>query len=167
MAKERAGKATPARTATAKSASGRVRKASKKQAKILAKKEARAKSKIPGSFRLVRQVYAVFRDNWRKLVGIVSVYLILNIVFASGLGTIGASINSIKDNLQNSKHISDALSGFGSLVGSAGANSSSTGAVLESILIVIESLVIIWALRQLLAGNSITVKNAYYRSMTP
>jgi hypothetical protein len=38
---------------------------------------------------------------------------------------------------------------------------------MPSVLLVLESLVIIWALRQLLAGQKISVKQAYYHSMAP
>lgn len=152
---------------TASAESARVRKATKRQEKQLAKKKARKQSKFPNSFKLVGQVFSIFKANWKTLLGIVIVYLILNIVFASGLGTISSSISNIKDNLQTSGQLGSALGGLGTLVGSAGANSSQTGAILQSFLIVLESLVIIWALRHLLANQKITVKNAYYRAMTP
>lgn len=164
MAKKRAGKAKPA---SAKAVVSRVRKVSKRQSKKLAKKQALTTVKIPNSFRLVGQVYQIFRANWRKLLGIVIVYLILNVIFASGIGTITSSISSIKDNLQTSGQLSGALTGFGTLVGSSGSNSSQTGSMLQSLLIVIESLVIIWSLRQILANKAITVKEAYYHSMAP
>jgi len=167
MAKKRAGKAKPAKLVSAKGASSRVRKANKRQSKKLAKKEALNRTKMPNSFRLVGQVYQIFRVNWRILLGVVIVYLILNVIFASGFGTISSSISSIKNNLETSGQLSGALAGFSTLVGSAGSNSSQTGSILQSLLIVIESLVIIWALRQILAGKAITVKEAYYRSMTP
>lgn len=155
---------TPARLANT-----RVRKTTKKQKKQLNKRETRANTKLPSSFRLVGKVYRIFRANWRKLLGIVIIYFLLNIVFASGFGTISSTIDIIKADLDASggRHFTNALSGFGSLVGSAGTSSSQTGSVLQSILIVIESLVIIWALRQILAGKTISVKDAYYRSMTP
>src|SRR5207244_305337 len=99
MAKKRAGRAKSAKVASKNSAATRVRKAAKRQQVRLAKKEARSKGKLPNSFRLVGQVYRLFKANWQKLLGIVLVYLILNIVFASGIGTISSTINTIKDNL--------------------------------------------------------------------
>ena len=145
----------------------RTRKLTRGQKKTLAKKEARKRTKLPGSFRLTWRVFGTLRAYWKILGGIVLVYLILNIIFASGISGLGASVAEIKANLENGDRFWNALGGFSSLVGSAGVSSSQTASILQSILIILESLVIIWALRQLLAGNKAGVKQAYYQSMSP
>ena len=151
----------------AKKTGSRTRKLTRGQKKTLAKKEARKRTKLPGSFRLTWRGFGTLRAYWKILGGIVLVYLILNIIFASGISGLGASVAEIKANLENGDRFWNALGGFSSLVGSAGAGSSQTASILQSVLIILESLVIIWALRQLLAGNKIGVKQAYYQSMTP
>jgi|SRR5579862_2272656 len=154
-----------------KAASGdtRVRKLTKKQAKAKAKSEARKLKPVIGSFRLTWRVFGIFRRHWKTLGGIVLVYLILNIIFASGISNVSSAFSSIKSDLNTGggHALWHAAGGFGSLVGSAGASTSATGSALQSVLFVLESLVIIWALRHLLSGQSITVKLAYYRSMAP
>ncbi len=146
----------------------RIRKLTRRQKKHVNKKEAKQKN-IPNSFKLTGMVFTTIRAYWKTLGGIVLVYLILNIIFASGISNLSGAVSNIKDNLQTSggQHFWDAVSGFGSLVGSSGASSSQTASILQSILIILSSLVIIWALRQLLAGNSIGVKQAYYHAMAP
>src|SRR5262249_33506988 len=69
-------------------------------------------------------------------------------------------------NIHNNHNLSDAFSGYGSLIGgsSGGGQADST---VQTFLLILESLVIIWALRQLLAGEVIKVKQAYYQSMSP
>jgi hypothetical protein len=148
---------------------GRTRKLTKKQVKTKAKIEARKLKPVAGSFRLTGRVIKVFGQHWKPLGGIVLVYLILNIIFASGISNISATFDNIKTDLNTGggHGLWHAAGGFGSLVGSAGASSSSTGSALQSMLFVLESLVIIWALRHLLSGQAITVKQAYYRSMAP
>jgi len=94
------------------------------------------------------------------------VYLVLNIVFANGLSTVINNFSSVKDNLAASRNFSGALDGFGSLLGGS-AGGSESASVIQSVLIVLMSLVIIWALRQLLAGKKFSVKEAYYNSMFP
>jgi hypothetical protein len=146
------------------------KRVSKKQAKAVAKAEARQRAPLPSSLKLTADVFRIFRAHWRTLLGIVAVYLLLNIVFASGLSSLSSAVTDIKTNLNGtagSHTLAKALSGFGSLVGSSGASGSARASVLQSSLFVIESLVIIWALRQLLAGNRIGVKEAYYHSMYP
>ncbi|MBI4033439.1 hypothetical protein HY379_00390 [Candidatus Saccharibacteria bacterium] len=147
----------------------RTRKLTRGQKKQVSKKEAQKHGRLPGSFRLTWRVFGTTRTYWKPLGGIVLVYLILNIIFASGISSLSSTVNNIKANLEASggRDFSEALSGFGSLVGSAGAGGSQTASILQSILIILESLVIIWALRQLLAGNKVGVKQAYYQSMTP
>lgn len=145
----------------------RTRKLTRGQKKSVAKKTAKNRTKLPGSFRLTGQVFKTLRTYWKPLGGIVLVYLVLNIIFASGISNLSSSVSDIKANLEGSDKFWNALGGFGTLVGSAGAGDSQTATVLQSILIILESLVVIWALRQLLAGTTIGVKEAYYRSMTP
>jgi hypothetical protein len=130
-----------------------------------------AKSELPNSFKLTLQVFSIIKAFWRPLLGIVLVYLVLNVVFASGLSNLSTAVSGIKTNLNNTSSASyplaKGISGFGALVGSAGVSGSASGSILQSILFVIESLVIIWALRQLLAAKSVTVKEAYYHSTYP
>lgn len=99
------------------------------------------------------------------------VYLVLNILFASGVGNLNAEVQNIKDNFNNQGAVAHPLiagvSGFAALLGSGGASGSPTGSMLQYLLFVIESLVIIWALRQLMAGKSFSVKQAYYHAMAP
>jgi hypothetical protein len=127
--------------------------------------------KIPNSFQLTAQALNIIKTYWRPLFGIVIVYGILNIIFASGLSGLDAAVNDIKANLNNSTDgvhpLARGLSGFGSLVGSAGASGSSSASILQSLVFIVESLVIIWALRQLLAGKIVRIKMAYYSSMYP
>jgi hypothetical protein len=147
---------------------GRTRKLSKKQQKAKAKTEARKLKPVIGSFKLTWGVFKVFREHWQPLGGIVLVYLILNVIFASGVSNISTTFINIKNDLNGGgQGLWHAAGGFGSLLGTAGASSSGTGSALQSMLFVLESLVIIWALRHLLSGQAVSVKLAYYRSMGP
>ncbi len=147
----------------------RQRKATRLQKRKYTKKTTRSYKPIPGNFKLIGQVFSTFKQYWRPLGGIVLVYLLLNIIFASGLSNVGSAFNEIKFELQaqGGGQFLNALGGFGSLVGSAGVNSSETASVLQAVLFALESLVIIWALRHLLAGQAIKVKQAYYGAMMP
>jgi hypothetical protein len=145
----------------------RTRRLTRGQKKQAAKKKAQKRAKLPGSFRLSWLALKTLRTYWKPLGGIALVYVILNVVFASGISGLNSSIAGIKANLADGDRFRNALDGFGTLVGSAGAAGSQAASVLQSILIILTSLVIIWALRQLLAGNSVRVKQAYYQSMTP
>lgn len=146
----------------------RVRNLTRKQRREKAKKEVGKRPEIPGSFKLSQQVFKTMRTYWKPLGRIFLVYLILNIVLASGLGNINNSVNTIKNDLSKSgHHLSTGFSGLGTLLGSAWSGGSGSSSAMQSILLIIGSLVIIWALRQLLANKQIKVKQAYYSSMFP
>lgn len=140
--------------------------ASKTRQRRAAKKDAHQPVKIPGSFRLTGHVFGVFRDNWKTLGGIMLVYLLINALFAGGISNFASALTSLKDNIgtDGSGAISGAFNGFASLLGG---NDSPSGSAIQTILIIVQSLVIIWALRHLLAGKPVGVKQAYYNSMTP
>lgn len=167
MAKREAKRSKGATTSDSNYSSSRRRKLGKKQSKAKAKKEVRQRSAIPGSFKLVGQVFVILKQFWRPLGGVLLVYLILNIVLVGSLGNLSSKVADIKNNLDNNtgSRLSSGLNGFGNLV--AGGNSTQTSSVMQSILLVIASLAVIWSLRQLLAGEKIGIKQAYYHSMGP
>lgn len=168
--KRKSSKKTSAKKPVA--AKTRAKKATKKQAKTKDKTQIHLLAPLPNVFKLTSQVFSIYKNFWRPLLGIVVVYLILNIIFASGMSNLNSAVNDIKTNLNDSSGatahpLTKAISGFGTLVGTAGVSGSASGSILQSVLFVLESLVIIWALRQLLAGKIIGVKEAYYHSMYP
>lgn len=156
---------------TVKPAAARTRKLSKKQTRVKAKKESLARTKLPNGFGLSLKVFDLLKKQWRLFGGILIIYLLLNIIFASGISDISNTVSSIKDNLNsngsNAHPLVAGLSAFAALVVSSGASSSATGSTLQTTLVILESLVIIWALRHVLAGHKVGVKESYYKSMTP
>lgn len=120
---------------------------------------------IPGSFNLTFHSFEIIRRHWKILGGIAAVYLVASALVASGLSNFISELTSIKQqqDLADKSGLSAAFSSFSELLG----GNSQTGSAMQSLLIVILSLVIIWSLRQLLAGEKITIKQAYYQSMFP
>jgi hypothetical protein len=130
--------------------------AKKRSVKIVPKKDPKKRHAPAGSFRLVADSIRLLVNNWRVLGGIMAVYLALNLLFANGLTGLNHSLNTVKKG-----------SGSSSIFGSSVNSGQQTGSFFQTALLVIGSLVIIWALRQLFAGNKITIKEAYYKSMGP
>lgn len=146
----------------------RRRQPTKKQAKALAKTEAKELARPLGSFRLCAQVFKIMGRYWKTLGGIIIIYLILNVIFASGVSNINSTVNTIKGDLNNisgqSHPLVSASTGFLVLVTSGGSSSSAAGAALQVMLVIIISLVVIWTLRQLLAGKIVKIKQAFYNA---
>src|SRR3989338_1277427 len=147
----------------------RRRKATRLQKRKYDKRTTKTYSPIPTGFQLVGQTFAVFKKFWKPLGGIALVYIILSIFFASGFSNIGSSFEDIKLDLQSEGrwHLPEAVGGFGSLLSNAGLTSSEADSVMQIALFIIVSLVIIWALRHLLAGQAIKIKQAFYSAMSP
>lgn len=159
---------------------GVSKKPAKKPAKAGAsKKNAKAKIKapthppshiharLPGGLKLAAQACTIIYAFKRTIFGIFLVYLALNLFFASGVGIIHSNITSLRTEVRDSGKFSQALNDLGSLTTGAGWSSSDAGSALQSFLFIIASLATIWALRQLLAGEHVSVKNAYYQGMAP
>lgn len=132
-----------------------------------AKKTVHVHAKLPGSLKLGWQSLSILNTFKWPLGGIFLVFLGLNLLFASGIGIIGSNITSLREDSSNTSRIGQAFTDFGSLAGGAGWSSAEASSALQSILFIIASLAIIWALRQLLAGEKVTVKQAYYLGMAP
>jgi len=144
--------------------SGRTRKLSKSQQRAKAKKQAKNQKPLPGSFKLTARVIATLWKFWKPLGGIFIIYVALNAIFVTGLIS---GLDGTASRLAQSHGLSNAVRGFGSLLGS-GTSVSTTGvSMAQTVLLILESLVIIWALRQLLAGEKIKVKQAYYQATAP
>lgn len=154
---------------TKSTAAVRVRKTTKLQKRRYEKRSTRKYTPLPGSFKLVADSVRLMKKHWRILGGIVAIYLILNIIFVGALSNIGSAVDQIKQNFEatGGKQLGQAFSGLGTLIGSSGTSGSGSASILQVFLIIVESLVIIWALRQLLAGQNIGVKQAYYSATTP
>jgi hypothetical protein len=111
---------------------------------------------VIGSFKLTWQSLIFIKKFWHPLGGIAAIYALLNLFFASGLVS---NASFVVGNIKSSR-FNDALDSFGSIL----SGSSDQTATMQTILFIIESLVIIWALRHLFSGENIRVKHAYYHS---
>jgi hypothetical protein len=121
--------------------------------------------KLPGSWRMAWQALLILKDFWRSLGLIILIFSLLNLVLASGLSAVIRNVNNLNLELAGGR-MDNALAQFGSLAGGSGATGDS-GSAVSSIIFIIASLAFIWALRQLLAGDKIKVKEAFYKGMAP
>ena len=107
----------------------------------------------------------------RVFLGLTLVYVILSLIFVRGFGQ-GVNIPQIKDSL-NSLY-EGKLGGpktsallFGVLVTSGNTTANTDGGIYQSMLLIIMSLATIWALRQVLSGKKISVKDSFYKGLYP
>ena len=126
--------------------------------------------KLPGAFRLFGRALRLLRRHWKTLGGIILVYGFLQLVLVRGLGA-GLNLQELKTTLQDSfggqGGLLTGVTLFGVLLGSGGSGANPGTGLYQSLLVILVSLALVWALRQIQAGSRIRVKEAFYKGMYP
>jgi hypothetical protein len=144
----------------------------KKSGKVVAKpRRLKQPKRLPNVFKLSKIAALTVWQHKRLFAGITVIYGLLNLVLVQGIAG-NADLTELKQTLDqaftgNFGSLVSGLSIFAVLVGSAGNASSETAGAYQLFLALIGSLAIIWALRQVLAGNSLRIRDGYYRGMYP
>lgn len=115
-------------------------------------------------------VQLIARDK-RLFGGIIAIYGFLNILLIQGLVS-GNNLSNFKDSLNSafSGNISGVGSGAGNfalLLGNTSNNSSQNAGAYQTMLSIIVTLAIIWALRQVSLGKKPLIRDSYYKGMAP
>lgn len=128
--------------------------------------------RIPGSIALLRASLKLLKGNWKVFLGIAAVFGILNLVLVTGFSVV--NLNEAKQSFGaalNGQLVSQVTSGLGLfvyLLGSSNtASANPTAGVYRLVLMVVVSLAIIWALRQVHAGSKIRIRDTFYQGMYP
>ncbi len=119
---------------------------------------------LPNVIQLTKQTIESTRVHIKVLSGITLVYGLLSLLLVRGLGA-GINVAQLRDQAGN--HVAGSLATYFELLGNNSDASNPNAGVYQTILFIIGSLAIIWALRQLAAGERPSVKDAYYRGMYP
>jgi hypothetical protein len=143
----------------------------KKPGKKPKKEPAAPLPKLPNVWQLTKTTWQTLWEHKKLFIGITIIYGLLNLVLVQGLAG-GTDVSSLKHALGqayngNFGSLASAFSIFTVLVGSSGNSSSQAAGGYQLFLGIITSLAVIWALRQILAGTSIRIRDAYYRGMYP
>lgn len=125
--------------------------------------------KLSGSFRLMSDSLSFLRQEWKIFGGILIIYFVLSFVLGGG-ARINEQLAQVEQGVDQTFSESDGqakgLKLLGSLLNSGGPTSKD-GAAYSTLLIVIISLATIWALRQRMAGESMRIRDAFYKGMYP
>lgn len=128
-------------------------------------------SKLTGSFRLFKDSLELVMQHWKIFGGITLVYLLLTLLLVSGFGS-RLDVPELKTELQtiftgSTADLTTGLTLFGLLLGTTNAAASEGGAAYQSMIIIMISLAVIWTLRQVMASQSASVRDAFYKGMYP
>jgi hypothetical protein len=122
---------------------------------------------LPSSFKLLKRSIGTLKTHWKLFGGIVVVYAVLNLLLVQSF--FGIDIGAIRENIGNAvtgwNKFASAFSSVTYMFSNSGtANSSSAYRVS---LMAVGSLAVIWGLRQVLAGNKVRIRDAFYQGMYP
>lgn len=154
------------RAARIRNFSVKKRLADRRVQRVEAKK---SHKKITGSFRLFADSTSMLRQHWKIFGGILLVYLVLSIALIGVRGS-GIDITQAKEHLNDSSEVGQLganLVMLSLVAGSGTGPSTQSGAAYQSIVLLIISLAIIWALRQIMAGKKIRIRDAFYKGTYP
>lgn len=137
-----------------------------------AKKPAKPTRKLPAAFRLFAQACTMPARHWEIFGGILLIYAVLNIVLIGGL--VGSDeLVALKDVLADTftgqfGSVTTGLALFGFLITEgSGSVASGVASAYQTMLLLLISLALIWALRQVYAGHKVRVRDAFYQGMHP
>lgn len=168
--KKLTGKNKPAPSKAAKDGPRRLKKPTYKSFK-LNKKIKPTQPKLPSAYKIFKAALRVVKDNKKLIFGIALIYALLTLILVNGFGS-SLNVSELKDGLSEVTdgglaNLTIATTLFGALVTSAGNSVSATGGVYQSVLLVIFSLATIYSLRRIFAGETITIKDSFYKGMYP
>lgn len=160
---------TPAKAAPVSTAPRKLKKPTYQSFKL--QKRIKHSSQLPSSFRIFVSSLKILLRHWRLFVLIAIVYGLIMFVLVGGTGN-RVDSNGIKEAVKvstNGKNV-QLISGvtiFGALIGSATTAAQGAASAYVTVLFLMVSLAIIWALRELQVGNAITLRDAFYKGMRP
>lgn len=137
----------------------------------LSKRIKHPKPPVLGSFRLMRKSVLVLFRNWKLFLGIFLIYLFLTLFLVRGFN-VNQNTGSIKDLVDqllnaNTGKVLSGLAIFVTLIANAGSTQSETASGFMFIFMLVTTLVIIWGLRQSVAGTKVRVRDAFYKGVYP
>lgn len=138
----------------------------------LTKKQPKPTTKLSSAWKLLRGSISFLSKNKKLFGGILLVNLVLSLVLVRGF-IVDSEVVSLKETFSELFDAGDAslFVALGLFVGmvstETAAASSEVASLYQSIIFVISSLAIIWAIREVYADKKPTVKSAFYSGMYP
>ncbi|MFI5270998.1 MAG: hypothetical protein ACHQT9_03060 [Candidatus Saccharimonadales bacterium] len=126
--------------------------------------------KLPSVWKIVKEASSLLWTNKWLFLGITGIYALLTVILVQGFSG-NTNVSSLKSSFDqatkgNLGELGSGLGVFLTLLGSSGSSSAASGPY-QLLLGLIVSLAVIWALRQVLAGNEIRIRDTFYRGMYP
>ena len=132
-----------------------------------AKPVTKARAKLPPGWKLFRQALQLLWRHRKLFLGITGIYAVLSVLLVQNLDS-SLSVSSLQSVIGGSAdRLSKGVVTVQWLASGSGSTTSQTSNVFQGILFISVSLAIIWALRQVMTGHHVRIRDAFYRGMYP
>jgi hypothetical protein len=126
---------------------------------------------LPSGWSIFKRAVSTVWSAKKLFLGIALIYGVLNLLLVQGLGNTG-DIQTLKSSFDTAFHgqIGHLFSGlvvFSFLVVSSGNSANTSSSPYQTILVLFISLIVIWSLRQSVAGVVVRVRDAFYQGGYP
>ena len=128
--------------------------------------------KLPSAWSVAKKSLGVLRRHYRLFLGIAAIYALLNILLVRGFS--GATdLTPLKEIVSGEYpggvgQLTTGLTLFALLFTASGTGSSDVASAYQTFLIVVTSLAVVWALRQVMAGEErVRIRDSFYKGMYP
>ena len=133
--------------------------------------EPKAVTKLPNVWQLTVSTGKLIWGNKKLLLGITGIYGLLNLLLVHGLAS-SVDVGGIKQEINESGaggsgSLATGIAVLAVIAGSSSSGTNQTAGTYQLILVLMASLAIIWALRQIFGGSKVRIRDAYYRGMYP
>lgn len=128
-----------------------------------------ARTEVASSFKLFGRAIMIIRNHWEIFGGLLLIYAFLNTVLTAG-SLLRTDLNEIRAQLLSGDsigHLGAGITMFETLLASGTGTASGPSGAYQMLLLIVMSLAMVWALRQLSAGSKIRVRDALYNSSYP
>ncbi len=125
---------------------------------------------VLGSFKILKKALGTLRNHWKVFVGMAIIYGIFNVILVQSFASL--NINDTKQALEGAfagdwNKFMSGFSLFTYLVGASGSTNTQTAGAYQFSLLLITSLAAIWTLRHVYQGQTVRLRDAYYKGMYP
>lgn len=125
---------------------------------------------LPSAWRLTVRSCSLLWQHKKLFFGVLFVHAVLQLLLVQGAlgGNFTEASRIIEDSVGDQWNgLAGGIALFSYLVGSTGQTDTAEANVYQSFLLLLVSLAMIWALRQVLAGHTVRIRDAYYKGMYP
>ena len=119
---------------------------------------------LPNVIELSKRSLSLLGKNWKQFAGIGLWYAAVAAFFGA-VAISGYNVAAVRDQLGGK--LLGSIGAYASLIGSGGGVTDQAGSVYSSVLFVVFSLAVIWALRNVHENSKIRIRDAYYKGMYP